>query len=51
MARSVLECASPLALGYVRHKADQIGNELIPQCGTTAAGGSPAKIVKLPFVK
>jgi hypothetical protein len=35
----------------MRREANQIGNELIPQCGTTAAGEGPAKIVELPFVK
>jgi folate-binding protein YgfZ len=36
-----------IALGYVRHEANQIGNELTLR---TAAGESPAKIVELPFV-
>jgi hypothetical protein len=35
----------------LRREANQIGNELIPQCGTTAAGESPAKIVELPFLQ
>jgi folate-binding protein YgfZ len=37
-----------IALGYVRHEASQIGNELTLR---TATGESPAKIVELPFVK
>jgi folate-binding protein YgfZ len=37
-----------IALGYVRREANQIGNELTLR---TAAGGSPAKIVALPFAK
>jgi hypothetical protein len=39
------------ALGYVRREANQIGNELIPHAGRTAAGESPMKIVELPFGK
>ncbi|HEY5232164.1 MAG TPA: aminomethyltransferase family protein [Verrucomicrobiae bacterium] len=37
-----------IALGYVRREANQIGNGLTLR---TAAGESPANIVKLPFVK
>jgi folate-binding protein YgfZ len=38
----------PIALGYVRREANQIGSQLILR---TAAGESPARLVALPFAK
>jgi|SRR5215831_6442108 len=40
--------AGNIALGYVRHEANQIGTELVLK---TAAGEGAVKIVSLPFVK
>jgi folate-binding protein YgfZ len=42
------ELKANIALGYVRREAGQTGNELTLR---TAAGESPAHVVKLPFVK